>query len=171
MHIPFFFLIILFIVWLGYEIKKNSRQHEKDSKSFWERESDSLLTPRKPIDDVKFITIPDEIIPAVIENPVNDPEREINELSDELRSLQSKKIADLTEYTNTDLRLKYGVPNFAMLMDADTTYARLVQLLPALIRNLRDADHRDEACELLRFCSDNDIKSSLISKLEDELLQ
>lgn len=168
MHIPFFFLIILFVIWLGYETRKNTKNQVNDSKRFWERESDALMTPRKPVDDVNFIEIPEDVIPAVIEKPSTDAEREINELTGELKALQSKKIADLSEFTNTDLRLKYGVPNFTMLMDADTNFSRLVQFMPLLIGNLLEAGHRDEAGRLLEFCNSNGIKSGAISRLADE---
>lgn len=170
MHIPFFFLIILFVVWLGYEVKKNTGLHEKDSKKFWERESDALLTPRKPVDDVAFITIPDEVIPALVESPSTDYEREINELSSELRTLQSQKIADLSEYTNTDLRLKYGVPNFAMLMDADTNYGRLVQFMPGLLSALINSGRNEDAGRLIDFCKANNVTSSAIKRLADDFV-
>lgn len=167
MHIPFFFLIILFVIWLGYETRKHSGQQAKESKNFWDRESDSLLTPRKPLDDVNFITIPDEIIPETIVSPSSDAEREINDLADELKTLQSKKIADLSAYTNTDLRLKYGVPNFAMLMDADTCFGRLVQIMPAIISNLLDAGRKDDAARVFDFCRTNGIDSNMLRKLAD----
>lgn len=168
MHIPFFFLIILFVLWLGYEVHKNNRAAKDSSKEFWARESEALMTPRKPIDDVKFIEIPDEIIPAKSVSPDNDTEREINELISELEALKKRQIADLSDYTNTDLRLKYGTVNFTRLSNADTAFARVVQIMPALISNLKTSGRTEEADVLLQFCERANISSNAINKLKNE---
>ncbi|MBO4559914.1 MAG: hypothetical protein J5712_07535 [Lachnospiraceae bacterium] len=187
--------VLLFTAWLCYTIKKSSRESAKDSADFWARESESLMTPRKSIDDVVFITIPKEIIPKkVVYTPPEKEDRDdatddpgvsdcdeydedeeentleaayecINTLSSELRSLSKAKIADLSEYTNTDLRLKYGTPNFTMLSTADTNYTRLVQMMPALVSSLREVGMNAEADRLLDFCDENSITSGKIRNL------
>ena len=191
-------IVLIFTAWLGYEIKKSSKQSAKESHDFWARESEALLTPRKSIDDVVFITIPKEIIPRKVvyqppvaeeteehdENPgslvptdfdEDDEDEEedalaaayerINTLSAELKALSKAKIADLSEYTNTDLRLKYGSPNFTLLSGADANYTRLVQILPVLISSLKEAGMNEEAERLLDFCSDNSISTGKIDRL------
>ena len=201
MHLPYILIcVLIFTAWLGYEIKKNSRANAKESADFWSREHEALMTPRKSIDDVVFITIPKEIIPKkVVYNPpeseapgsddaTDDPgvsdydeydedeedEEEntleaayerINTLSAELRTLSKAKIADLSEYTNTDLRLKYGTPNFTMLSTADTNYTRLVQMMPILVSSLREVGMNEEADRLLDFCDENSITSGKIRNL------
>ena len=192
--------VLIFTAWLGYEIKKSSRQNAKESHDFWARESEALLTPRKSIDDVVFITIPKEIIPRKVvyvppvpeeaeenaptddaiaptdfdEDDEDEDEEEdtlaaayerINTLSAELKALSKAKIADLSEYTNTDLRLKYGSPNFTMLSGADANYTRLVQILPVLISTLREAGKNEEAERLLDFCDENSIVTGKIKNL------
>ena len=201
MHLPYILIcVLIFTAWLGYEIKKNSRANAKESADFWSREHEALMTPRKSIDDVVFITIPKEIIPKkVVYNPpeseapgsddaTDDPgvsdydeydedeedEEEntleaayerINTLSAELRTLSKAKIADLSEYTNTDLRLKYGTPNFTMLSTSDTNYTRLVQMMPILVSSLREVGMNEEADRLLDFCDENSITSGKIRNL------
>ena len=190
--------VLLFTAWLCYTIKKSSRESAKDSADFWARESESLMTPRKSIDDVVFITIPKEIIPKkVVYTPAEKEDRDdatddpgvsdydeydedeedeeentleaayerINTLSAELRTLSKAKIADLSEYTNTDLRLKYGTPNFTMLSTADTNYTRLVQMMPILVSSLREVGMNEEADRLLDFCDENSITSGKIRNL------
>ena len=178
-------------------IKKNTRQASEDSKRFWERESEALLTPRKSIDDVRFISIPEDIIPRddlrnenegnsqdlvtpIIQSVEYDEDEEENEseatarervssISAELRGLSKKKIADLSEYTNTDLRIKYGSPNFTKLSTADSNYIRLVQVLPILISSLMVLSRTEEARKLLDFCDENDISTARIKALRSEL--
>lgn len=168
MHIPFFFLILLFIGWLAYEIKKNSKQSQNSSKEFWARESESLLTPRRSTEDVVYITVPEEIIPLEIIDASDEDSVRINELSAELKELSSKPVSDLSSYTNTDLRLKYGVPNFNSLWEADNNYARLVQLLPKLISVLMDRGMSEEAGKLLQFCEDNNISTAELTRLKND---
>ncbi len=200
MHLPYILIcVLIFTAWLGYEIRKSSRANAKDSEDFWSREHEALMTPRKSIDDVVFITIPKEIIPKkVVYNPPEsnspgsndtsddgslsadeyDDEEEdeeentieaayerINTLSAELRTLSKARIADLSEYTNTDLRLKYGVPNFTLLSTADTNFTRLVQIMPILISSLREVGMYEEADRLLAFCDENSISSGKIKNL------
>ncbi len=208
-------LVMIFVAWLNYELRKASRQDSSGKAKFWERESEALLTPRKSIDDVNFITIPKEIIPKKIKPEVKPldpaPENEapgsldpdniiktefpedddyddededededtsdsyethverINTYSAELKALSKLKIADLSEYTNTDLRLKYGSPNFNQLFEADNNFTRLIQILPNLIRSLIKVGKVDEAAKLLDFCDKNKIETGEIRKLKNEL--
>ena len=207
-------LVMIFVAWLNYELKKTSRQDSSGRAKFWARESEALLTPRKSIDDVNFITIPKEIIPKKIkpevkpqdaapegdasgssavsdliiktEFPEDDDDEDddededtsdsyethverINTYSSELKALSKLKIADLSEYTNTDLRLKYGSPNFNLLFEADNNFTRLIQILPNLIHSLIRIGKCQEAAKLLNFCDENCIVTGEIKKLKSEL--
>lgn len=174
-RIPLFFLIILFVVWLGYEIKKTSRATKKDSEAFWKKEHDAFLTPRKPIDDINFITIPDEVIPAALTRVPDGYEdedgeelmAELNAMIGEFRKLAGSQMADLSAYTNTELRLRYGAPNFTELSNADTAYTRLVQLIPSMVKTLRELGLNEEASKLIEFCGQNGISSARIRALKN----
>ena len=43
--------------------------------------------------------------------------------------MEEQKIVNLTEYTNTDLKFKYGVANLTPLTEYDTNYNELITLL------------------------------------------
>lgn len=179
--IPLFFLILLFVLWLGYEIKKSTRASKKNSEDFWDRENEALLTPRKSTDDIHFIMIPKDLIPAPLSSVPewavaleSDEDTDYEELLDDLNGLISEltklsdsKIADLSAYTNTELRLKYGSPNFTELSNADTAYTRLVQLMASLIGLLKVFKMNEEARALLDFCKEEGISSSKINALND----
>lgn len=170
---PILVLALIFVVWLGYEIKKSSGDSAADSKQFWARESEALMTPRKSIDDVHFITIPEEVIPNSefdIPEDCDDPTpyERIKTLSKELLTMSQSKVADLSEYTNTDLRLKYGSPNFTLLSTADTNYSRLVQLMPILLSSLIETKRFDEAHKLLDFCEENGVSSLALTRIKND---
>ena len=169
MRIPIFFLIIVFVIWLGYEVKKNTGQHIKESRAFWDREKESFLTPRKSTEDIHYIELTEDIIPPEILDAEAESAVRANELSAELRTFIGKKIADLSEYTNTDLRIKYGAPNFNELWDADNNFARLVQIMPKLIEALLDSGMTSEASELMAFCDASGISSTELTRLRNML--
>ncbi len=173
---PILVIALIFVVWLGYEIKKSSGDSAADSKQFWARESEALMTPRKSIDDVKFITIPEDIIPNIdFEIPADcedpTPYERIESLSKELLTMSKNKVADLSEYTNTDLRLKYGSPNFTLLSTADTNYSRLVQLMPLLLSSLIETGRADEARKLLDFCEENGVSSLALTRIKNDFVE
>ena len=167
---PILFIVLIFVIWLSYEIKKSSKGSKDSSKQFWERESEALLTPRKSLDDINFITIPENILPPVdFEIPADcedtTPYERVKTLGTELATLSKAQIADLSEYSNTELRLKYGSPNFTRLSNADTNYTRLVQIMPVLISSLRKTGANEEADKLIDFCKNNSITSNAIRSL------
>lgn len=148
---PILFIVLLFIVWLTYELRKGSRKATENSKTFWEKEHEALTTPRQSTADISFITIPDDIIPDEILDADSSLLNEINELSAKLKEMSSIKIADLSAYTNTELRLRYGAPNFKMLSEADINFSYLSGTVSALLSDLIEAGMSDDAEKLYNF--------------------
>ena len=60
-------------------------------------------------------------------------------------------IVNLTGYTNTDLKLKYGTANITILSDYDFHYTNLVTLLQKLAELLHDNLEDDLAVRVLEF--------------------
>ena len=54
---------------------------------------------------------------------------ETKEILSRFLFLEEQKIVNLTEYTNTDLKFKYGVANLTLLTEYDTNYNELITLL------------------------------------------
>jgi len=141
----FFLLVLLFLGWFSYERKKSSKISEADSAKFWEREAQAAMTVRQPLDDVSFISPSADILPPANNNP------ELERLTLKYRELCTREIADLSDYTNTDLKLKYGVPNFNRLFEADTNYTELVQLLDEMNTLLLELGRTEELFNLLKY--------------------
>ena len=154
-----FCLVILFLIWFTYERKKNDTDYSK-SKAFWDREQKASYVPRASMDDIEFITIPEDAIPA------SRPEfsEELRDAINELRSLSSQQICDLSEYSNTDLKLKYGTGNFMDLSKADNNYTRLVQWSGKLLTRLDEEGYLNEAASYMEFLRQNNITSRLLEK-------
>lgn len=164
---PVFFLIMIFTIWLCYELKKGSRQSKKDSEEFWARERSSWTVPRQSTDDINFVTVPASSIP---EKLPGDSE-ELKAAIDGLNALVGIKVADLSMYTNTELRHKYGTANFNELSEADTSYTTLVNLVPKCITLLREEGRSAEAEQLLLLGQACNIKTKAFKALLEGIVK
>ena len=155
----FFCLVILFLIWFTYERKKNATDYSK-SKKFWEREREAAYVPRQSMDDISFIVIPDNIIPDALP----DSSDELKSVIEDIESLRDAKICDLSAFSNTDLRLKYGTGNFNDLSRADNNYTRLVQWSGKLLTYLDEEGRIADARDYIDFLHRNNVTSQIISR-------
>ena len=153
MKIPVFGLIMIFVIWLGYEIKKHTKQDKKSTADFWERERKSGFVPRKSTADVTYITIDESFLP--VERGGDDSE--LNHLCNQILKFSDKKIADLSSMSNTELKETYGTANFTVLAEADSNFTALVPILSRLVEHLYDEGRLAEAETAACFCVQNGI--------------
>ena len=98
----FFVCFLIFIAWMHYKKRKATKQQEKESSLFWEREEEANHTRNKDISHLPLFTPDITRIPW--EGAQNDT---ILHYLDALRRLIESPMMDLSEYTNTDLFLFY----------------------------------------------------------------
>ena len=147
MKYPIFASFIIFCAWLTYELKKSSRKNSKINDDFWETEAKANNTRKKTLDNLTYVCIPENILHLT----VADEDEDIKECYETLLSLSSEKIVNLTGYTNTELKLKYGAPNIDVLIQYDQNYTSLVKTLQKLGDKLLKKGFEKEAIELLEF--------------------
>jgi len=153
MRIPYFGLIMIFVIWLTYEIKKHTKEAKKTEADFWERERKSGFIPRKSTADITYITIDESFLPI---NRGNS-DSELNILCSRILQFTDKKIADLSGLTNTELKEKYGTGNFTSLSEADSNFTAIVPLLGHLCELLYEEGRLAEAETAANFCVQNGI--------------
>ncbi len=141
-----FGVLLIFILWLNYEIRKNNRLSRKGSELFWEREKQANLTRRAEISGLEFITIPLERLPMS-----DHADATINSYRDTILTLSSKKIVNLTGLTNTELKLQYGAANINLLSEYDNNYTILVSILQKWGERLYHHGNKEEATAVLEF--------------------
>lgn len=117
-------LVIIFVLWLRYEIGKSNQNNRKSSDTFWELERKANSTRKVDISDLHFITVSLDKLPMA-----DHQDSTINSYRDTILKLSDKQIFNLTGLTNTDLKLKYGAANLNILMDYDNNYILLVSIL------------------------------------------
>lgn len=141
-----FAVLIIFALWLQYKMRKAARLSEKSSKQFWEKERQANLSRKADISGLDYITIPVESL------PVSDTDdATVNSYRDTVLSLSGKKIVDLTGFTNTELKLKYGPANLPLLSEYDNNYIILVSILQKWGARLLDKGYIAEAAAVLEF--------------------
>ena len=126
-------------------MKFTSSRPEDGIKSFRERERRADNTLKKPLDDLDFIRVPIDDIPA--------PEPAVNakcaSLVTQLKALSEKKAVNLTGISNTDLKLTYGAPNLPILTEYDQAFTAICTTLYELGIEYKNAGFEDEAVTVL----------------------
>lgn len=159
----------IFCFLFSFALRYTRRKDEDVDREFWDREQRANFTRKKPLDDLEYITIPEDLLtmkPAVMTEELQICLNDLNDLS-------SSKIVNLTGYTNTDLKLKYGTANITILSDYDFHYTNLVTLLQKLAEMLHDNLEDELAIKVLEFAvsTGTDVSKSyyLLAELYQQL--
>lgn len=140
--LPYFIIIIILLQLI---LRKNSKKSEEANEAFWKREAEANNVRRKDISNLDYIIIPDSLPFVTCDND------EINRLQNKLISMKDKKILNLTGYSNTDLKIEYGVANLTQLSEYDNNFAMLAHTIAALGKSLMKAGYEAEAVSFLEF--------------------
>lgn len=116
--------IMIFVIWLKYQLSKSSKNEYQSSTQFWEKENQANFVRKKDISNLEYISIPLNELPFM-----DNISGEILYVQDAIKKLATKKILNLTGYSNTDLKLNYGTANINALSDYDQNYTLLIRNL------------------------------------------
>lgn len=162
-----FIIVILFTIWLSFEVRKVKKIETKSSEDFWKRELDANYTRPQDISSLVYIHVPLETLPFS-ENTNED----ILQVQDTIKSLTNKKLLNLTGISNTDLKLKYGAKNLDLLMTCDQNFTLFVRSLNKWAHLLYEAGSIAESQQVLEYAVSckSDISSTyfLLAKIYKE---
>ena len=149
-------LFITFLAVVSFYRKRHDRLQQETSENFWDREQESNFVRRKDISGLPYINIPFEHFSI---GAFSDSQ--LSELESSITALKDKKILNLTDQTNTDLKLLYGPANLAALTECDQNFNDMLQLFSQYVNRLIELNHLDAAIPVLEFCVDvgSDISS------------
>ena len=136
-----YFILILFL--LQHNMKKNSKKEKINNETFWKRESEANSVRKKDISGLDYIRIPDTLT-----CPDTQDERILKEWHT-IEALKEKKILNLSGFTNTDLKLEYGVGNLTELTDYDNNYVTLSRSLARIAELLTEQGLKKEAAAFM----------------------
>lgn len=138
-------LILALII--AYFTKRNSNMQENEETAFWDKEYKSNFVRKKPLDNLNYITIPEDILTM---HPAHASAQTLSYLQD-LKDMSSLSIVNLTGISNTDLKLTYGTANITVLSEYDSHYTQLVTILQKLAESLVASDEKALAARVLEF--------------------
>lgn len=153
---PYFLLIC---VLFSTAIKRSDKKLKENTGNFWQREHDANFTRKKNIDNLDYITLSIEKLPF-LENPcekIADCEKKIKELS-------TKRIIDLSSFTNTDLKLQYGAANLTALSEYDENFFILTKTFESWGQALVEEGFTSEAKTVLEYGLSLGCETKLIHK-------
>lgn len=142
-----FICFCIFAAWIYYERRKSDRAQERASKEFWDREYEANHTKNKDISQLPLLCPDGERIPM----PETEDEN-ITYYQDRVRNGLSKPMMDLSEFTNTDLKLAYGTGNFKTLSEYDANFNDFLMNLSNLGKAYRTAGLFEEAARTYELC-------------------
>lgn len=144
-----FVCFLIFILWMHYEKRKTDKKQAQESQEFWQREEEANHTRNKDFSDLSMFVPEQDSIP-------------MPDTADENASYYQNKVLEcmqlpmmnLSQYTNTDLKLAYGVGNFKTLSDYDENFNKFLMNLSNLGNAYSDIGMLDEAVVIFRYCLD-----------------
>ncbi len=148
MNLPVF--AISFLVFIGitnYQVRKITKKENAYKGNYWAEEQAANRVPRKSLDDLHYLQVPLDRLPL----DVMSDDGQVGECTDLILALSDEPIANLTGYTNTDLKFRYGAPNLTRLIRCDQNYTNLVTALQRWARRLYDHAYFREAATILEY--------------------
>lgn len=159
---------LILCIAIYFSVRRSSKEQLAVEQEFWEKERKANFVRKKSLDDLDYITIPDDILH--VKPGTMSPE--ISDCLSNLKSAAGEKIVNLTGISNTDLKLTYGTANITILTEYDFNYTKMVILLQKLAELLSDCGENELAIQVLEFAvsTGTDVSKSyyLLASLYDE---
>lgn len=156
--------LLIFCIGLAIIMSLSKKKEQKIKQAYENREREADETRAKPLDDLQYIVIPDEVMNIFRQE--NGEFLEIVEgmpksMADGIQSmmhLSTAKIVNLNNISNTDLKLTYGAANLNKLSEFDQNYVLLCRTLLEVGEYFVSLDNKDTAKLLYEYavCSGSD---------------
>ena len=143
---PIFTCVVVFCLWLRYELGKSDKIARKQKERLLELEHDANFTRRQSLDGLHYITFSEKVIPII---QINDST--LNKILSALLVLCNAKIVKLSQYSNTELKKLYGPANLDTLSEYDNNYTTLIRLLQQYAKRLNELSYDDAAIQVLEY--------------------
>lgn len=169
---PIFILFVIFALITFLYMNKSNNSLSKEKEEFLERERAANSVRKMPLTDLDYINVDLSSLPSI-----ETDDEYILERLNTLNRLASDdvKIVNLSSYTNTDLKLKYGVANLTLLTEYDQNFTTLCRCLYELSKRLYDLKDIETAKAYLEYgikCkTDLKLHYTLLADIYEENLQ
>lgn len=138
--------LLIFVLWLRYQISKSKNISHSSSESFWDKEYKSNFVRKRDLSQLDYLLISEEDLPFVITE-----DEEILKLQDSVRILSQKKLLNLSDKSNTDIKLTYGTANLTLLSEYDENFSSFLKILYKWANLLYSKNYISEAQKALEL--------------------
>ena len=157
MKLPFFASFLIFILILHHNLKKGKKAHLREEEAYWEHEFAANHVRKGNLEDLIYIPFEAaSFYPINLLDANSCPEflekyPEVKDMLSRFLFLENQKIVNLTEYSNTDLKYKYGVANLNLLTEYDANYNELITLLHNYGTVFLKEDYESQALSIFEY--------------------
>ena len=137
--IVFFFFNLIYTKFLS---KRDNASEDK----FWERESEANSVRKKSLDDLQYVTVPDDL---PYDLRTDDPD--VKGYLEVIDSFREKKMLNLSGYTNTDLKFMYGTANIETVSKYDTDFGDYISCLQKWADRLLVLNETEAAVKIMEY--------------------
>ncbi len=142
----FLICFIVFIIWLRVKLKQNNSSIEEANAAFWEREERANYARKKDISVLDYLTVPENALP--FGEPLDERDRD---LQADVKDRMARKMIDLSDYTNTELKEQYGVVNLEELSNCDQNYMYFIRTLSIWGKHLYDLGEYSRSRQIMEY--------------------
>ncbi len=158
--LPYF---IIFIVVLQILLRKNSKKNNDNIRQFWERERKANEVRKKDISNLNYIVIPNHLLPDrnlpdnTLENNTDSFTNDIftiPEIKDAYHvfaSFNDKKMFNLNNCSNTDIKIEYGAANLTIMSEYDDNFIAMCKAAVKLASAFEKNGMIEDAIPYLEF--------------------
>lgn len=137
--------VIILSILLRQRMAYTSQKVEKEKQAFIKREQEANQTRKQDISSLNYIKIPLDTL------PMNHTDEALIRFQDRILALSKEQILNLSGFSNTDLKLKYGVANINFLSKCDSNYTQLVNTLYKWASRLYELNLKSDAKAVLEY--------------------
>lgn len=138
-------LLTIFLI-IKFADHKSSMELKAKNDAFWQREKQSNTTRKVDISGLDYLHIPYEELPFMETDHDN-----LLKFQNTIKALEDKPILNLTEYSNTDLKLLYGTANINFLTRCDNNFVTLIKTLLGWGEELKNLGYDAQALKVLEY--------------------
>ena len=145
---PIFTVFVIFALFTFVFMNRTSNNFSKEKEAFLEKEREANSVRKMPITDLDYISVDLSKLPNI--------ETEDEYINERLHTLQvlseeDTKIVNLSHYTNTELKMKYGVANLTLLTEYDQNFTNLCRCLYELGKRFYELGNLEAAKSYLEY--------------------
>ncbi|MBQ9120535.1 MAG: hypothetical protein IJY09_10880 [Lachnospiraceae bacterium] len=138
---------LIFIVLMRYYSRKQTKINTESANELRLRELEALTARKQDISGLPYMIADNNKLPVL----PDASDEEATERLTKLKQMNGKQLLNLSNISNTDLRLTYGAANFLVLSACDTDYMNYTQELYRLGHRLHETGYPTEALQVLTY--------------------